>query len=115
MEVRKKPEKTWPPTRASIVKCNGQSNSKYENITLRNITIYDPQFEYGQGVILAADDTPMENIIFHDVKVVDAKGDDFAKYRSCEGVASGIATGNTYPVPPCFEDKTDANVIIDLL
>jgi len=108
----------WPqfeellPNKAT---CNGQSNSKYENITLRNITIYDPQFEYGQGVILAADDTPMENIVFHDVKVVDSKGDDFAKYRSCEGVASGIATGDTYPVPPCFEDKTDANVIIDLL
>ena len=64
---------------------------------------------------MAADDTPMENIVFHDVKVVDAKGDDFAKYRSCEGVASGIATGDTYPVPPCFEDKTNSNVIIDLL
>ena len=108
----------WPqfaellPNKAT---CEGQSNSRYENITLRNITIYDPQYKYGQGVILAAEDTPMENILFHDVKVVDAKGDDFAKYTSCEGVLSGIATGNTYPVPPCFEDQTDSNVIIDLL
>ena len=108
----------WPqfaellPNKAT---CEGQSNSRYENITLRNITIYDPQYKYGQGVILAAEDTPMENILFHDVRVVDAKGDDFAKYTSCEGVLSGIATGNTYPVPPCFEDQTDSNVIIDLL
>ena len=108
----------WPqfaellPNKAT---CQGQSNSKYENITLRNITIYDPQYEFGQGVILAAEDTPMENILFHDVRVVDAKGDDFAKYTSCEGVLSGIATGNTYPVPPCFEDQTESNVIIDLL
>jgi len=108
----------WPqfaellPNKAT---CQGQSNSKYENITLRNITIYDPQYKFGQGVILAAEDAPMENILFHDVRVVDAKGDDFAKYTSCEGVLSGIATGNTYPVPPCFEDQTESNVIIDLL
>ena len=107
----------WPqfaellPNKAT---CEGQSNSKYENITLRNITIYNPQFKYGQGVILAAEDTPMENILFHDVRVVDAKSDDFSRYTSCEGVLSGIASGDTYPVPPCFEDQTNSNVMIDL-
>ena len=25
----------------------------------------------------------------------------------CEGVQSGVATGTTSPVPPCFKDRTD--------
>ena len=35
-------------------------NFIYENITLRNITINDPQFSYGQGVILGNPVTPMQ-------------------------------------------------------
>jgi len=92
-----------------IATCDGQTNSRYEFITLRNITIVDPQFSYGQGVILASDETPMEHILFENVRVVDARNEEYAKYTSCEGVLSGIATGNTYPVPPCFEDKTIQN------
>ena len=98
-----------------VATCDGQSNSKYENITLRNITIVDPQFSYGQGVILAAEDTPMENILFDSVKVVNAKGEDYSKYNSCKGVLTGIAIGDTDPVPPCFKDQTFSNVIIEVL
>ena len=28
-------------------------------------------------------------------------------YYKCEHVTSGVATGATWPVPPCFEDRTD--------
>ena len=35
-------------------------NFIYENITLRNITINDPQFSYGQGMILGNPVTPMK-------------------------------------------------------
>ena len=35
-------------------------NFIYQNITLRNITIVDPKFSYGQGVILGNPVTPMK-------------------------------------------------------
>ena len=35
-------------------------NFIYENITLRNITIADPKFSYGQGIILGNPNTPMQ-------------------------------------------------------
>ena len=108
----------WPQLNKvlpNIATCDGQANSKYENITLRNITIVDPQFDYGQGVILAADDTPMENIIFDSVMVVDAKSEEFSRYTVCEGVLSGTAIGSTYPVPPCFEDRTQPDVRIEIV
>ena len=28
------------------------------------------------------------------------------RYYTCSGVASGVALGDTWPVPPCFEDRT---------
>lgn len=94
----------WPELPSST--CKPAALGLYENITLRNITINNP----GQspGVILANETTyPMVNIVFEDVVVNDPPskpwGDD---YYLCEGVASGVATGNTWPVPPCFEDQT---------
>ena len=30
-----------------------------------------------------------------------------ASYFKCEGVEGAVATGDTFPVPPCFEDRTD--------
>ena len=103
-------EGVWP-----TATCHGQKNSKYENITLRNITIVNPQFSYGQGVILAAEETPMENVVFDGVRVVDAASEDFSRYTKCEGVSNGIAIGDTYPVPPCFEDYTDQNIIVEII
>ena len=33
---------------------------------------------------------------------------DCLKNTRFPGVASGVALGDTFPVPPCFEDKTNA-------
>jgi hypothetical protein len=30
-----------------------------------------------------------------------------SKYYRCSGFVNGVATGNTWPVPQCFDDKTD--------
>jgi hypothetical protein len=60
------------------------------------------------GVILSADDAPMEGIVFDNV-VFNNPGDQpwGDDYYTCAGVKSGVATGTTWPVPPCFEDQTD--------
>ena len=50
----------WPQL-ADYVECAMEDkNFIYENITLRNITIVDPKFSYGQGVILGNPVTPMK-------------------------------------------------------
>ena len=64
---------------------------------------------YGQGVILGTEQTPMRNIVFDGVRVVDAQSETLASYYKCEGVQSGVAMGDTYPVPPCFQDQTTAS------
>ena len=67
----------------------------------------------------------MKNIVFDGVRVLQAENEDFEKYYVCKGkhlyfflshltnlifilpgVESGIALGDTYPVPPCFQDLT---------
>ena len=48
----------------------------------------------------------MRNITFDGVRVVNAENDDVQKYYTCKGVESGVATGDTFPVPPCFRDET---------
>ena len=53
----------WPQL-ADYVECNMDRNFIYENITLRNITIVDPKFSYGQGVIIGNPETPMKVYIF---------------------------------------------------
>ena len=97
----------WPQLEDLGAKCDAPSNFIYENITLRNITIVDPKFSYGQGVILGNPATPMKNIVFDGVRVINAANSDVEKYHTCEGVGSGVALGDTYPVPECFEDQTD--------
>ena len=98
-------------------------NFIYENITLRNITINDPQFSYGQGVILGNPVTPMQeenqlkldrpyifycqNIVFDGVRVLNAKDEKVGRYHTCDGVETGLALGDTSPVPPCFQDRTN--------
>ena len=66
-------------------------------------------YRYGQGVILGTEQTPMRNIVFDGVRVVDAQSETLASYYKCEGVQSGVAMGDTYPVPPCFQDQTTAS------
>ena len=97
----------WPQLEDLGAECNMFENFIYENITLRNITIVDPMFSYGQGVILGNHNTPMQNIIFDGVRVVNASNPDVEKYHTCEGVEGGIALGVTYSVPECFEDHTE--------
>jgi len=97
----------WPQLANVGAECNMGSNNVYENITLRNITIVDPKFSYGQGVIIGSEDQPMKNIVFDGVRVLQAANSDLEKYHTCKGVESGTAIGDTYPVPPCFTDLTE--------
>ena len=91
----------WPDV--PFAKCHAPL-SKYRNMHLKNVTIVDP--EKAPGVIIGHKNAKMENIVFEDVVVV-RKNTKKKQYFKCEGVESGIATGKTHPVPPCFEDQTD--------
>jgi len=56
---------------------------------------------------------PMQNIIFDGVRVVNQSQGLFAEepsYFRCENVANGIATGDTFPVPSCFQDQTTRTI-----
>merc|ERR1719460_1710392 len=55
----------WP-TIASA-KCNVPSGARYENITLRNITVNSPKMS--PGVLIANLSNPMKNVLFENVKV----------------------------------------------
>mgnify|MGYP007024451801 CR=1 FL=1 len=71
-----------------------------------SITIRNPK--QSPGVILANTSTPMVNITFDGVRVINpGKKPWGTDYYKCEGVASGIAKGGTWPVPPCFKNATD--------
>ena len=96
----------WPQLEQFGATCDMKENFVYENITLRNITIVDPKFSYGMGVVLGNDVTPMKNVVFDGVRVVDAADDVVGGYHSCRGVDGGVATGGTSPVPPCFTEQT---------
>ena len=73
----------------------------WSNITLKDITIYDPV--RSPGVLIGNDTNPITNVVFENVVVHNAGsypwGDDFYE---CTNV-QGIATGTTSPVPPCFK------------
>jgi hypothetical protein len=92
----------WPTV--PFAQCN-VPQATFANITLRNIFINKP--DGSPGVILGNETSPMENITFDGVVVREPGdspwGDDYYK---CEHVRGGVATGNTWPVPPCFEDLT---------
>jgi len=117
----------WPqdPT----AQCHAPPASAYSSITLRNVTVVlDASVDSDLkpfGVVLANASAPMADILFEDVVVVQNNllstgggawgggddddnddGDDGGGYYACEGVLSGVATGATWPVPPCFADQT---------
>jgi hypothetical protein len=50
----------------------------------------------------------MQGVVFDGVVMNDAKAKDFCGQCS-EGVAGGIATGGTSPVPPCFATNGTAS------
>ena len=45
--------------------------------------------------------------MFDGVRVVEAADENVGRYHTCEGVQNGIALGDTFPVPPCFQDRTE--------
>ena len=53
--------------------------------------------------------SPMINVTFDGVVVNNpsTKKTKWGTNYLCEGVKSGVATGTTSPVPPCFKDRTD--------
>jgi hypothetical protein len=70
------------------------------------VTVRSPKLS--PGVLLANASAPMVNVLFEDVVVMDPPGDGVwgDDYYLCENVVGGVATGATWPVPPCFEDRT---------
>ena len=74
----------------------------FSNITLRNISILNPQ--QSPGVIFGNDSQPIQGLVFDGVRVTNPPSDGAwgEAYYYCRGVASGIAMGGTWPVPPCF-------------
>merc|ERR1711924_362570 len=106
----------WPDWRVSEfgplcfsckkVECNGVKNGVFSNITLRNIVINNP--EHSAGVLIAHPDSPMNNVVFDNVKVNNPSSTPFgADQYYCQNV-QGVARGGTSPVPPCFEDETSS-------
>lgn len=90
----------WPTD--PWAKCNAVKQGIFENITLRNITINNP--EKSAGVLIADADTPMKNLIFENVVVNNPKTKPFKNYYVEN--APGIALGSTNPIPPGFVDST---------
>jgi len=96
----------WPSV--PLAQCGLPTSGRYENILLRNITVNNPKSS--PGIIMANESNPMVNVTFDNVVVNNPGskpwGNDWYK---CVGVESGVATGNTWPVPPCFKDETDGS------
>ena len=95
----------WPQIPGS--ECNAPDHQgQYVNVTLRNITVNSPKGN--PGVILANSSVAMQNVVFENVVVNNpsTKKTKWGTNYFCEGVATGVATGTTSPVPPCFKDET---------
>ena len=98
----------WSP--GSNFECNAPA-ALYKNITLRDITIYNPKNSI--GVILGNSSLPMRDVTFENVVISKGPGfpqerTDYKYYCPTTGVMSGIAIGKTDPVPTCFQDFTIA-------
>merc|ERR1711957_491437 len=97
----------WPTL--PFAKCDGVEEAKYINITLRNITVDNSKGS--PGVVLAGEQNPMQNVVFEDVRFNNPGSKPFKDYYYCQNVY-GVARGNTWPVPPCFKDETNATVAV---
>jgi hypothetical protein len=97
----------WPEVPAA--ECNMPEETYLSNVLLKNVTVIDPA--NSPGVIIGNSSTPLMNITFQDVVVENPPVDGYfgTGYYDCENVENGVATGSTWPVPPCFEDQTDAS------
>mmetsp|Transcript_129165 Transcript_129165/g.287915 ORF Transcript_129165/g.287915 Transcript_129165/m.287915 type:complete len:486 (-) Transcript_129165:257-1714(-) len=94
----------WPFTERSLSHCF-MPESSISDITLRNILVKNPSFS--PGVIYGNTSSPMVNITFDNFIVENPGMNPWnTSYYYCTGVTSGVATGSTWPVPPCFDDQT---------
>jgi hypothetical protein len=89
----------WPTLPDAV--CPGVPGALYANITLRNITVNSPK--QSPGVLIADRSTPMQNVLFDNVKINNPGKNPWGKdFYKCQNV-QGLATGTTDPVPPCFK------------
>eukprot|EP01124_Arcella_intermedia_P005924 TRINITY_DN13472_c0_g2_i1.p1 TRINITY_DN13472_c0_g2~~TRINITY_DN13472_c0_g2_i1.p1 ORF type:complete len:420 (-),score=83.51 TRINITY_DN13472_c0_g2_i1:8-1267(-) len=88
----------WPEI--PFASCTPAVNGIFSNITLRNVTINSPVWDWGSGVILGSESYPMDNIVFDGVVVKSPNA--YPDYYACSGVSLGVAKGGTWPVPSCF-------------
>lgn len=98
----------WPKLPSPFSNCESPAGT-FANITLRNVSILKPKLS--PGVIFGNSTNPIRGLVFDGVRVKDppSRGTWGQDYYFCEGVVSGIAKGDTWPVPPCFEDQTDGH------
>jgi len=89
----------WPYL-APYAQCNLPAQAYFRNVTLRDVHVLGSK--NSPGVIMANSTSPMVDITFDNVVVQGAGDQPFGSNYKCVGVASGIATGGTAPVPPCF-------------
>jgi len=97
----------WPTLPSAT--CPGVA-ALIDGLTLRNITIRKPTTS--PGVIIGNASLPMRNLLFDGVTYIDPPTDGAfgSDYFHCVGVESGVATGGTWPVPPCFTNQSAAKV-----
>ena len=93
----------WPTLKSA--NCDSPPGT-FRNIMLRNITVNKPKTS--AGVIFGNFTNPIQNLTFDGVRFIDpvdngAWGKD---HFYCKGVENGVAIGDTFPVPPCFANKT---------
>jgi len=93
----------WPTLPEFISNCDVSAFGTYKNITLRNITVNNPKGS--PGLIYSNETNPMQNIVFENVRINNPGKKPFGPSYFCKNV-QGVATGNTWPVPDCFEDLT---------
>ena len=92
----------WPADKSST--CPPVVGATIRNLVLRNITISKPSGSC--GVIIGDPANPI-NVTFDGVRFIDPKDDGaFGKdFFFAKGV-NGVAMGDTYPIPPGFENRT---------
>jgi polygalacturonase len=95
-------ELSWPLTKHS--ECIMSGYQTWTNITLRNITINNP--EQSPGVLMGNSTNPIHNLIFEDIIVNNPGSEPWgSNYYCTEGGIEGYSSGSTTPIPDCFAQK----------
>lgn len=91
----------WPQAKHS--ECLMSGFQTWNNITLRDVTIYNPV--NSPGVLIGNASNPMKNVIFDNVVVVNPGVSPWGEaFYDCTSI-EGVAKGTTFPVPPCFKKE----------